>query len=53
MRLAIPIGYGSDKARREWADGPDRKLEACLTEVAVEVIVTERKAFAAPGAICH
>lgn len=40
MRLAIPLGHGSGKARREWVDQPDRKLEACPTEVAVEVIVT-------------
>ncbi|TNC45242.1 hypothetical protein FHG66_20260 [Rubellimicrobium rubrum] len=40
MRLAIPLGYGSDKARWEWIDEADRKLEACMTEVAVEVVVT-------------
>lgn len=40
MRLSIPLAYGSDKVRREWADEADRKLEACLTEVAVEVVVT-------------
>jgi hypothetical protein len=40
LRFAILIGLGSEEARTSWIDDDSGKLEARMTDVAIEVVVT-------------
>lgn len=39
MSLIVPNYSRGDKTRIAWADEPDTRLESCLTEIAVELVV--------------
>jgi hypothetical protein len=48
MRLCLSIlsGCGSESVRASWQDNDEGKLESQMTEVAVQVILTERSIIA-------